>query len=122
MGGRTPDHIALDNLLATRGDTPGKTAEPHIQFGLTKKNGKKIYHVRDNGVGFDMKYADKLFGSFQCAGQSERIEGTGIGLATVARIISRHGGSYGQKAWSGTGQRFILPWAKKNLLNVIIAV
>ena len=84
--------IALDNLLGNAWKYTGKTDQAHIEFGVTKKNGKKIYHVSDNGVGFDMKYADKLFGSFQRLHKADEFEGTGIGLATVARIIRRHGG------------------------------
>ena len=98
--------IALDNLLGNAWKYTGKTDQAHIEFGLTQKNGKKIYHVSDNGVGFDMKYADKLFGSFQRLHKADEFEGTGIGLATVARIIRRHGGELWAEGTVGHGATF----------------
>jgi two-component system sensor histidine kinase EvgS len=105
--------IALDNLLGNAWKYTGKTDHARIEFGLTKKNGKKIYHVRDNGVGFDMKYADKLFGSFQRLHKANEFEGTGIGLATVARIISRHGGELWAEGVVGHGATFYFTLGKE---------
>ena len=96
----------MDNLLGNAWKYTGKTDHAHIEFGVTNKNGKKIYHVRDNGVGFDMKYADKLFGSFQRLHKADEFEGTGIGLATVARIIRRHGGELWAEGTVGRGAAF----------------
>jgi len=104
--------IALDNLLGNAWKYTGKTDQAHIEFGLTEKNDKKIYHVRDNGVGFDMKYADKLFGSFQRLHKADEFEGTGIGLATVARIISRHGGELWAEGVVGHGATFYFTLGK----------
>jgi two-component system sensor histidine kinase EvgS len=98
--------IVLDNLLGNAWKYTGKTDKPRIAFGSTNDNGKIIYHVRDNGVGFDMEYADKLFESFQRLHKADEFEGTGIGLATVARIIRRHNGRVWAESEVGQGATF----------------
>src|SRR6266540_1782664 len=84
--------VVLDNLLRNSGKYPAKQARPQIEFGSVEENGGQAFMVRDNGAGFDMKYADKLFGVFQRLHSAADFEGTGVGLATVRRIINRHGG------------------------------
>ncbi len=83
--------VALENLLGNAWKFTGKQAEPRIEVGTTG-NGDRACFVRDNGAGFNMAYASKLFGAFQRLHPLDEFEGTGIGLATVQRIISRHGG------------------------------
>jgi len=83
--------ILLDNLIGNAWKYTGKMESPCIHFGVKEMDGETVYFVEDNGAGFNMKYADKLFGAFQRLHGSE-FEGTGIGLATAARIVARHSG------------------------------
>jgi light-regulated signal transduction histidine kinase (bacteriophytochrome) len=84
--------VLLENLLGNAWKFTSKRAGAHIEFGLTEPDGRLVYFVRDDGAGFDMAYASKLFGTFQRLHAARDFEGTGIGLATVQRIARRHGG------------------------------
>jgi len=84
--------LTLENLLDNAWKFTAKCGCAHIEFGRTQVNGTWAYFVRDNGVGFDAAHADKLFGTFQRLHATSEFPGTGVGLATVQRIIQRHGG------------------------------
>src|SRR5208282_3658195 len=84
--------VALENLLGNAWKFTAKAGPAKIEFGAEQRNGETVYFVRDNGAGFSMKHADKLFSPFQRLHDNSEFPGTGIGLATVYRIIDRHGG------------------------------
>jgi signal transduction histidine kinase len=84
--------VVLDNLLRNGWKYSAKRAQPRVEFTALDQNGDRVFVIRDNGAGFDMRYADKLFGVFQRLHSSTEFEGTGVGLATVRRIVNRHGG------------------------------
>ena len=82
----------LENLLGNAWKFSAKHDRARIEFGLQAQDGERVYFVRDDGAGFNMAYADKLFGAFQRLHRMTEFEGNGVGLATVQRIIHRHGG------------------------------
>ncbi|MBI3140614.1 MAG: PAS domain S-box protein [Rhodocyclales bacterium] len=98
--------VVLDNLLGNAWKFTGRTAAARIEFGARADNGERVYFVRDNGAGFDPAYADKLFRTFQRLHRPDEFPGTGIGLATVHRIIQRHGGRVWAEGAVGEGATF----------------
>ncbi|MBE2226581.1 MAG: PAS domain S-box protein [Ignavibacteria bacterium] len=98
--------IVLDNLLGNAVKYSGKSEIKKIEVGGFTKDGENIFYVKDSGCGFDMEYKDKLFGVFQRLHRDDEYEGTGIGLATVRRIIMRHGGKVWAESVPGKGSEF----------------
>ena len=99
--------VLLVNLLDNAWKFTGKTANATIEFGTMRNNdGETEFFVRDNGAGFDMTYADKLFGAFRRLHTTDEFPGTGIGLATVQRVIHRHGGRVRGTGMPGQGATF----------------
>ena len=98
--------IAMQNLLENAWKFTGKTDKPVIRVGMVEHDGKKDCFVADNGVGFDMNYADRLFGAFQRLHHESEFAGTGIGLAIVQRIFNRHDGKIWVHAKPGHGATF----------------
>ncbi|HVY08390.1 MAG TPA: response regulator [Burkholderiales bacterium] len=108
--------IALDNLLGNAWKFTSKTASPRIEFSSERQGEETVFYVRDNGSGFDMKYASNLFSPFRRLHSEAEFSGTGVGLATVHRVVDRHGG----RIWAtgeidkGATMFFTLPaWSEK---------
>ena len=98
--------VVLENLMGNAWKFTAKHPRARIEFGDFQNNGSRAYFVRDDGVGFDMAYADKLFGVFQRLHQAEEYEGSGVGLAIVGRIVQRHGGRVWAEAEVDKGATF----------------
>lgn len=98
--------VAIENLMSNAWKFTGKTTQAKIEVGQTKAGDKEAFYIRDNGVGFDMAYANKLFGAFQRLHSSEDFPGTGIGLAIVQRVIHKHGGHIWAEAERDKGATF----------------
>ncbi|PKN16932.1 MAG: hypothetical protein CVU71_18205 [Deltaproteobacteria bacterium HGW-Deltaproteobacteria-6] len=99
-------NIAVNNLLENAWKFTGKTETPHIEFGADVQKGETVFFIRDNGAGFNMEYVDRIFEAFQRLHRMEEFPGTGIGLATVQRIINRHGGRIRAEGEPGKGATF----------------
>jgi signal transduction histidine kinase len=94
------------NLIGNAVKYSSRVSAPRISIGAAAEGGEVVFHVADNGAGFDMKYAEKLFGVFQRLHTDAEFEGTGIGLANVRRIVSRHGGRTWAEGRVGAGATF----------------
>lgn len=97
---------AADVTERRRGKYTAKRARAHVELGSREDGGEAAFYVRDDGAGFDMAYAHKLFGAFSRLHSSSEFPGSGIGLATVARIVERHGGRVWAKGEVGKGATF----------------
>lgn len=104
----------LDNLLGNAWKFTSKQAQARIEFGGFLQGDEQVYFVKDNGAGFDMLYADKLFNAFQRLHKVEEYEGTGIGLATVQRVITRHGGRVWAHGEIGQGAIFFFSFKEEH--------
>jgi light-regulated signal transduction histidine kinase (bacteriophytochrome) len=104
---------ALENLIGNAWKFSGKAEHARVEVGLLRDGTEATFFVRDNGAGFDMRYASKLFGAFQRLHSADEYQGTGIGLATVQRIVHRHGGRIWADANPGKGAVFFFTLASR---------
>jgi light-regulated signal transduction histidine kinase (bacteriophytochrome) len=98
--------VMMSNLLGNAWKFTGKQPSARIEFARAEMEGQHVYYIRDNGAGFDMRYAGRLFGAFERLHQEAQFPGTGIGLATVRRIVNRHGGRVWAEGEVGKGATF----------------
>jgi len=98
--------IAMDNLMGNAWKYSGQCAVTHIEFRSEQQDGRTVLVVADHGAGFDMRFADRLFGVFQRLHSPKDFQGTGVGLASVRRILRRHGGDIWAESEVGQGARF----------------
>jgi light-regulated signal transduction histidine kinase (bacteriophytochrome) len=96
----------LHQLISNAVKFTGRSSSATVEFGCQQTDGESVYFVKDNGAGFDMQYADKLFGVFQRLHRAEDYQGTGVGLAIVHRVITRHGGRVWAQAAINQGACF----------------
>jgi len=106
QGDPTLLRMVLENLLGNAWKYSGKCAQAQIRFEAQLEEGQWTYRVSDNGAGFDMRFADRLFGVFQRLHSASDFQGTGVGLASVRRIVRRHGGDIWAESAVGEGARF----------------
>jgi light-regulated signal transduction histidine kinase (bacteriophytochrome) len=109
--------IVFDNLLGNAWKFTLPAPQAIIEFGVENRDGVSTYFVRDNGVGFDMAHADKLFAPFQRLHSERKFPGTGIGLATVRRIVERHGGRVWAESAVDRGATFFWTLATSTARN-----
>ncbi len=106
QGDPTLLRVVLENLLGNAWKYTGKSADPHLWFERCTHTVTPSFTVRDNGAGFDMRYADRLFGVFQRLHSASEFQGTGVGLASVRRIVHKHGGEVWAESTVGQGASF----------------
>jgi light-regulated signal transduction histidine kinase (bacteriophytochrome) len=104
--------LVLENLLGNAWKYTSRQPRARIGFGMENGAGEPVFFVRDDGAGFDMAYADKLFGAFQRLHSASEFPGSGIGLATVARVVQRHGGRAWAEGAPGRGATFYFTLGK----------
>lgn len=109
--------IALTNLLSNAWKYSRHVTSPCIEFDLCTGQGEPVFYIRDNGVGFDMDKADRLFRAHARLHTDAQFEGTGIGLATVARIIERHGGRIRAESGPDNGATFYFTWGEDGMTD-----
>ena len=110
--------VIFTNLINNAVKYTSKRDKPHIEIGCEQKEDEIMFFVKDNGVGFDMKYQDKLFGAFQRLHSAEEYDGTGIGLATVKRLVSKHGGNIWAEAEVDRGATFYFTLPSKKFVEI----
>jgi signal transduction histidine kinase len=98
--------LVLENLLGNAWKYSARVTQARLQFNCETQGGRQVFNVIDNGAGFDMRYADRLFGVFQRLHSANDFAGTGVGLASVKRIVRRHGGDIWAESEPGRGARF----------------